>query len=419
MFGLDPDQFEDGVAGPEKTEAGWALSIVQRSDLRTCPTCRKADAVVIKDRYVRKLRHLMPDGKPGVILVERPKMLCRRCSRSFYPELAGLSRKSRMTAMEASSMKRELAGMETFAAIAARHGIDESAAVRMFDRLFPNVPGRPLPSVLCIDEVLFVDRLEGKYPAILYDWEAGEIVDVVRSRQKAWLEAHFARVPRRQLENVRYFVSDMYDEYARIKRRYLPNAVHVVDLFHVVKLLSEAVKKLRANAMNAMGKGTFEYAFMKSKWRLFQLRRSRISDGWYEFRATGESMGYFDAVMRCVRTSRALWDGWDVLQELYRWHDNRDFDSALAFVERLARKLAGTGSPLLEAVGRSYWHWRVEIANGFARTQTGRRFSNGVAEGLNNRIKTLKKISNGCLNFERFRKRVLLAMTYSKAERKA
>ena len=83
-------------------------------------------------------------------------------------------------------------------------------------------------------------------------------------------------------------------------------------------------------------------------------------------------------------------------------------------MERISKRLTGSGSPLLEAVGKAYWHWRVEIANGFARTQAGRRFSNGVAEGLNNRIKTLKKISNGCLNFERFRKRVLLTMTYSR-----
>ena len=282
--------------------------------------------------------------------------------------------------------------------------------------MFPAVPGRPLPETLCIDEVLFVDRVEGKYPAILYDWAAREVVDVVRSRQKAWLESHFAKIPRRQLENVRFLVSDMYDEYARIRRRFLPNATHVVDLFHVVKLLSEAVKKLRANAMNAMGKGTFEYAFMKSKWKLFQIRRSRIPDRVYEFRATGEAEGYFAAVMRCVRTSPALWDGWDILQELYRWNDASDFDSALSFVERISGRLIGSGSPLLETVGRTYRHWRVEIANGLARTQSGRRFSNGVAEGLNNRIKTLKKISNGCLNFERFRKRVLLIMTYSKKD---
>jgi transposase len=56
----------------------------------------------------------------------------------------------------------------------------------------------------------------------------------------------------------------------------------------------------------------------------------------------------------------------------------------------------------------------VEIASGLARNQSGEHFSNGVAEGLNNQIKTIKKLANGYDNFGRFRKRVLLALTYSK-----
>lgn len=414
MFGLDPGQFEEGVAGPEETDSGWAMSVVQSPGSRECPECGKRDAVVIKDRYVRKIRHTMPNGKPGVILVERPKLFCRRCSKCFFPELTGLSPRKSMTGMELRAIEADLASMMTFADVARRHGISEPRAIGIFDERFKKVPGRPLPEALCIDEVLFVDRIEGRYPAVLYDWARREVVDLVRSRQKAWLEDWFSRKPRAELEGVRWLVSDMYDEYARIKRRFLPNALHVIDLFHVVKLLSEAVKKLRANAMNAAGKGTFEYAFMKAKWKLFQAPEGRIPALFYTFQATGECVAYHDALIRCLRTSAALWDGWSILQELLRWHSNADFDSALAFVERIAGRLRNSGSPILETVGRSYSHWKVEIANGFARTQSGRRFSNGIAEGLNNRIKTLKKISNGCLNFERFRKRVLLIMTYSK-----
>ena len=418
MFGLDPDDFDDAIAGPEETEAGWAMSVRQAAGRRECPACHKSDSVVIKDRYVRRLRHVMPDGSPGTILVERPKLLCRRCSKCFFPPLKGLAPKARMTSTEEASLKADLMSMLTFAEAARRHGISEAAAIRAFDRMFPEVPGRPLPATLCIDEVLFVDRVEGRYPAVLYDWDRRELVDMVRSRQKAWLEEWFSKKPRWQLENVRFFVSDMYDEYARVRRRFLPNAIHVIDLFHVVKLLSDAVKRLRANAMNAAERGSLEYSFMKSRWRLFQIRESRIPGKYYEHRATGEVLSCREAVLRCVKSSRALWDAWDILQELYRWNRNEDFASALAFVERIAGRLESSGSPLLSKVGATYRRWRVEIANGFARTQTGRRFSNGVAEGLNNRIKTLKKISNGCLSFDRFRRRVLLILTYSKPETK-
>ena len=103
MFGLDPGQFEEGVAGPEETDAGWAMSVVQSAGSRECPECGKRDAVVIKDRYVRKIRHTMPNGKSGVILVERPKLFCRRCSKCFFPELTGLSPRKNMVLRRASS----------------------------------------------------------------------------------------------------------------------------------------------------------------------------------------------------------------------------------------------------------------------------------------------------------------------------
>ena len=101
---------------------------------------------------------------------------------------------------------------------------------------------------------------------------------------------------------------------------------------------------------------------------------------------------------------------------LYRWHVYPTWTDAAAFVDRISAKLLGSASPLLQSVGRSYGKWRAQIANGLAANQLGVRLSNGIAEGLNNQIKTLKKVANGCTNFERFRKRVLLSLTYSKKE---
>ncbi len=60
--------------------------------------------------------------------------------------------------------------------------------------------------------------------------------------------------------------------------------------------------------------------------------------------------------------------------------------------------------------------WHVEITNGMAANDEGKRFSNSVAEGLNSRTKTLKKISNGCLSLSSLRKRVLPIMTYRKKD---
>ena len=415
-LGLDPEQFELSQDGPEYVDGRWVYRAETRTDAehRRCPTCHGYDSVVVHDWRNRSVRCHMGDGPSDVVVVAKARFLCRRCGRTFTPKLKGVRRYAALSDSTESALRDAFVGKESFLSIAHRFDVSHGYCIQLFDRFFPAVPGRPLPRVLCIDEVLFRDGIQGKYPAVLYDFDRREVVEVVRSRQRGWLEDWFAKVPKGQRDAVRWFVSDMYDEYARVARRFLPNAVHVVDLFHVVKLLSEAVKRLRTNLMNSLPRDSPEYGFMKSKWRLFQTRESRIPAKWYSHAGTGLAFPYHEILLMCLRASPQLWEGWSCLQEVLRWHVYPTWTDAAAFVDRISAKLLGSGSPLLESVGRSYRKWRAQIANGLAKNQMGVRLSNGVAEGLNNQIKTLKKIANGCTNFDRFRKRVLLCLTYSK-----
>ncbi len=142
----------------------------------------------------------------------------------------------------------------------------------------------------------------------------------------------------------------------------------------------------------------------------------RIQDPGQVLPAHGDRPGlpFHEILLMCLRTSPALWEAWSSMQEMLRNRRCRSWTEASDLIGRVASRLLSSGSPLLESVGRSCRKWRAQIANGLAKNQMGVRLSNGVAEGLNNQIKTLKKIANGCTNFDRFRKRVLLCLTYSK-----
>ena len=59
--------------------------------------------------------------------------------------------------------------------------------------------------------------------------------------------------------------------------------------------------------------------------------------------------------------------------------------------------------PKLNEVAKTYLHWSYEIKNSLEVP-----YSNGVIEGFNNKIKTLKRIAFGFKNFKRFRTRILL-----------
>lgn len=55
-----------------------------------------------------------------------------------------------------------------------------------------------------------------------------------------------------------------------------------------------------------------------------------------------------------------------------------------------------------EACAATYRHWAKYILNTFKYGIT-----NGITEGFNNKVKVLKRISNGIRNFDRFRTRIL------------
>jgi transposase len=116
----------------------------------------------------------------------------------------------------------------------------------------------------------------------------------------------------------------------------------------------------------------------------------------------------------CLALNDDLLTGYNILQDLFRYDMRFTFDEALRFIERISLNLRDAHSELLHAVGRSYHKWRVEIASAFSYTQNKIRYSNAIAESINNQIKTITKAAYGYNNFERFRNRVMLIITYKK-----
>ena len=82
--------------------------------------------------------------------------------------------------------------------------------------------------------------------------------------------------------------------------------------------------------------------------------------------------------------------------------------------ERVLYTLFGAykGEEILQSVGYTYDRWRIEIASGLAKNQNNVRYTNGIAESINNHLKTIIKTAYGYHNFERFRKRAMLIITY-------
>ena len=413
-LGFDPSQFVNHLNEPIKIDDGWLYEVEQINHVRQCPHCKHHVLYIHSRRQVdfncRENQHIN-----DVLRVWRIRLRCSKCRKTFTPPLRGVDPGNTTSQQTLQLIYSDFTSDMTFAAIGKRYGITTARVMQIFDEKVKFVPRRPLPEVLCIDEIGFSKNKDQQFVCIFYDFYRKEIVDIVRNRQLPYLRDYFSEINPIERGKVKFVISDMYDAYSTISHTYFKNATHIVDTFHVIRLLTTAINQIRVRTMhlNAI-KGSPEYNFMKSKWRFFLTRPHVIPNKYYTYQKTGEMFHYDRLLRMSLALNIDLLTGYNILQDLFRYDMKFTFDEALSFINRISENLRHANSELLHAVGRSYHKWRVEIASAFSYTQNKIRYTNAIAESINNQIKTITKAAYGYLNFARFRKRVMLIITYKK-----
>lgn len=121
--------------------------------------------------------------------------------------------------------------------IARRFNVSDTYAIQTFAR-YVDMPRRQLTEAICIDEVnTGIDR-QNKYSLVIQDFITGEPIDLLKSRRKTATEQYFLSIPIKERKLVKYLITDMYKPYQDYCGLYFPNAVNVVDAFHVIQSIN-------------------------------------------------------------------------------------------------------------------------------------------------------------------------------------
>ena len=123
--------------------------------------------------------------------------------------------------------------METSAAIANRFNVSDTYAHSVFDK-YVKLDRLPLSDAISIDEVHIEMDDHCKYGLIIQDFHTGDPIDLLRSRREDITEPYFTGIPIEERKSVKYLISDMYNPYIAYVDKYFPDAVSVVDSFHVI-----------------------------------------------------------------------------------------------------------------------------------------------------------------------------------------
>ena len=416
-LGMNPENFkEKDVEMVRNGDNDFVYYVEEDTTKPECPFCHQKEKVIIHDYYNKMINISLNMHISEHLLIKRVRFKCKQCNKSFTNKIDGIDQKKTIPDIQIELLRRSFMINQTFQDIADTYHLSLSKTLDLFDEIFPKVNGGRLPKFLCIDEVFFDRTADCKFCCVISDFKTREVVDILPSRRKDYLIKYFIVKNQKELNNVEVFISDMNDTYRYIRNRFFKNAIHVIDRFHIIKLLTTAVNALRIRTMNRYGYDNIYHSFMIHRWEQFLKRRRDVFDGFYSHTKTNVSMHYDDIIFECIKLDQSFWEGYNILQEMYELKNYTTYKEASEYIEYLAERLDLTGNELLIKTAKSLRKWKTGIGNAYCINKWNIRFHNGVAEGNNNTIKTVQKSAYGYHNFERFRKRVLLILSAKNKE---
>lgn len=324
-------------------------------------------------------------------------------------------------------------------AIAERFHVSDSHVLDIFDR-YVKLDRLPLTDIISVDEVHLDLDPDCRYALVIQDFHTGDPIDLLRSRRTGATEPYFASIPLTERLEVKYLISDMYNPYIRFVEKYFPNAVSVVDSFHVIQWITHSIDnyirqlirklkqrdKERHEAAYGMEVASSEvplsrevYLLQKYRW-LILMNQSSITyhndlrmD--HHLHCMMNTYDYEDALFRIDPRLQTLRE----LKEMYVSFNARNAGQpmdARIDLDGLIDHYLHCGDPMFADFAGLLIRHHDYIINSFVMAErhgNGRlydsRLSNGPIESLNRKAKDLRRLGRGYRNFDHFRNRFLYA----------
>lgn len=244
--------------------------------------------------------------------------------------------------------------------------------------------------MICFDEIS-LHRGHGKFVLVISAPEIGLVLDVLPDRSKERLEKWLDERGKEWCKAIEVACSDMWDAYQEVAAEKLPNAKRIVDRFHVMKNLNEALTKARRAIQKDADENTKE-VLKGCRWLLVKNKEN----------LKAEEMQKLQTMLAASPELKACYDFKESFRNLF--NQNLDYQGAEERLLDWVARVEASQFKSLRAFVKTLHNWWQQILNYFVG-----RHTNGFAEGVNLKIKMLNRRGYGYRNFNSFRLHVLVA----------
>ncbi len=380
------------VKSQKQLENTLILEVESNSKKAVCPRCNKSSSRLHQNHY--SLIKDIPWGKTEVFLrVNRRQFKCEKCGKPFSEELDFVKKRKKYTDRYARHITEQVVNSD-LKSVAKRNNLTESEVESMINQISQIIFPINIKNLkrLGIDEISLV-KGQGKFIIVLVDLDTGKLIGLVKERKSKTLQEYLESWGEDILNQIEEVSIDLYKMYKTVVEKMCPKAVITADRFHVTKILHQELNQARIDQ-----KKTAESLEIKQREKLFSI----FKGGKYVLlRREADLNNKQKAKLLDMKNASPKIEVMHQLKEEF----TEIFDNSKNLGEgtlKLVNWLLKANSFFPKTV-RTIINWFGEIVGYFER-----RTTNAVVEGINNRLKVLKRCGFGFRNVNNFKNRALL-----------
>ena len=373
---------------------------------KKCVCCSSSN-IVKNGTYRSKVLFNKINNEKIILKLEKQRYTCRECSLNFVPKVNFLEKRKRISNQILRQISIDTTLTLSNKQISRQNFVSANTVERNLKtfKSYLTVNKNHLSKVVCVDEFKGVKNYKNKMNFIVVDGEKHTVKDVLINRQKNTLEKYFLSYPKKVKYNVEFFVSDMYDTYILLAKKQFPNAKIIIDRFHSKRLMTCALRNKRISVMKKYSKYTYQYRVLKKFRDLLLKNYEEVSIKYEKIKYYEMFKSEYEILMYMLSLDKQLENMYWIYQDFIKAFDNKDVEK---FRNIIHQEHLNISEEMYQAF-RTYRKYEEYIVNSLIYP-----YSNGVVEGINNKIKLIKRIGYGYRNFENFRLKILLAFNFIK-----
>lgn len=333
----------------------------------------------------RWVRDLPAWGTETWLLVNLRRMKCQRCGTAME-EVPWLSPYARLTKRFAQSVAR-LCREVPIRHVAGHFGFSWDRVKRIHKAYLKEELGEPdLSGVTEIGFDEFAIQKGHRYATIIIEPRTRRVLWVGRGRGREDVRPFFEKLGKQGCERLQAVVMDMWEPYEQQVRMHCPNAKIVYDLFHIKsKYGREVVDRVRIEQVNRLKHDKAARKVVKgTRWILLRNENNLCPDDRVRLRellAANQRLAKVHVLKEDLAqlwkykdegAARRFWEGW------YERAIRSRIEPLKRFAKLLKKRLPGILAPCKHPLNTS------------------------IIEGLNNKIKVIKRMAYGFRDDEYF-----------------